>query len=102
MILNKVIIRKYKQIKHTSLDISEINILIGANNSGKISILQALQFSIGCAKSIKLHALKLQSGSYTISIDELLYIPTSDIFSLGNGRILSENSNPINVKLFAV
>lgn len=42
--ITEISIENFKSLNHVKLELDRINILIGGNNSGKTSILQAIQF----------------------------------------------------------
>ena len=52
--LQSVVVRRFKGIKLAPFDASEINVFIGANNSGKSSIAQIIHFGIGLLQAIEL------------------------------------------------
>jgi predicted ATPase len=47
--LKSVRIRRFKRIDDASIDLKDVNVLVGGNNSGKSSIIQGLHFGIGLA-----------------------------------------------------
>ena len=42
--LDKIFIRNFKSLQNVSLELKDVNLLIGANNSGKSNLLKALEF----------------------------------------------------------
>jgi predicted ATPase len=42
--INKITIKNFRSLKNISLDLQDVNVLIGANNSGKTNFFKALQF----------------------------------------------------------
>ena len=42
--LDKIYIRNFKSLQNVSLELKDVNLLIGANNSGKSNLLKALEF----------------------------------------------------------
>ena len=44
--LKTVTIRRFKRLEHLELDLGDVTLLIGANNAGKSSILQAIHFAV--------------------------------------------------------
>ncbi|WP_125782982.1 ATP-dependent nuclease [Pseudoalteromonas rubra] len=88
----KVRVRKFKKINDVSVNLESLNIFIGANNSGKSSFIQGIQFAISSCQTLKLNKAKWIKGeSKTLSFDsrEFLYTPTSDISYLYHGRKLA-------------
>jgi AAA15 family ATPase/GTPase len=51
--LTSVEIRRFKQIQSLDLTLDNVNLLIGANNSGKSSILQAIHFGASIAQTAR-------------------------------------------------
>ena len=49
--LKQIKIERFKKVSEIVLNLDRVNILVGANNSGKTSILQAIQFAIGAAQT---------------------------------------------------
>ncbi|MHA2863659.1 AAA family ATPase [Vibrio harveyi] len=89
----KIKIEKFKKIDNVEVDLQPINVFIGANNSGKSSFIQAIQFAISSCQTLKLKKSRWvkSSDSTTLSLDssEYLYTPTSDIAYLYHGKLLS-------------
>lgn len=90
--LQSVTVRRFKAVEMATFDLSSVNVLVGANNSGKSSILQAMHFAVGLLQSIKLDGKLAQQGTLSVSLSptQLLYSPCEDLYSLGNGGRLQE------------
>jgi len=52
--LQSVRLQRFKKIVDAPFDLGEINVLVGANNAGKSSVIQALHFGIGVLQTIRL------------------------------------------------
>lgn len=78
MKLSKITLRAFKEINEISLELGNINFLIGANNSGKSSVLQGIHSAVTAAQS-QIEA----GGSTVIAEQELRYSPTADFSKLG-------------------
>jgi len=52
--LQAVQIERFKTIKEAPFDLDSLNVLVGANNSGKSSIIQGLHFGIGLLQTVLL------------------------------------------------
>ena len=50
----KIHINKFKQLDAIEVELENITLLIGGNNAGKSSIIQAIQFSISIAQATSL------------------------------------------------
>lgn len=93
--LQSVSVLRFKGIVDASIDASDINVFIGANNSGKSSLAQIIHFGIGLWQSIQ-HAGRWRNKrtvSVSLSPTELLYSPCVDLYALGHGGQLIERPN---------
>lgn len=82
MKLEKIKIEKFKKIKSVELRLSPLNVLVGANGSGKSSIIQAIHL----ASCLIRQADRLRENSTsTVGIGELDYLPSNNYPELGNG-----------------
>ena len=52
--MTSVAIRRFKRIEEVQIPLTDTTLLIGANNSGKSSILQAIHFAVSIAQSARL------------------------------------------------
>lgn len=97
----KIIIERFKNIERIELetsDTSRIAMLVGGNNAGKSSILQAIQFGVSVAQTSK-----IQHGTWyrdrlstSIGQNDLVYSPIKDVLALArNGSLREEASNAI-------
>ena len=94
--IEKIEISRFKNIEELELRLDNINVLVGGNNAGKSSILQAIQFSISIAQTTSLaefRRTRWKDGKLSTSLtpEQILYTPTNDIYSLGNGGTLSQS-----------
>ena len=68
--------------------------LIGANNSGKSSILQAIHFAVSIAQSARLvgEGVYWRNDTFLLSFNpsQLIYSPVADVLSLASGGTLLE------------
>lgn len=96
--IKQVQINRFKFIESATLDLEKINVLVGANNAGKSSILQALQFTTSVAQTAKLYS---QNGKFdnkgvwatSVFPNQLIYSPVKDPYTLAKGGILKEDIN---------
>ncbi|MBA3900594.1 MAG: AAA family ATPase [Bacteroidetes bacterium] len=51
IMIEKIEISNFKNISNLTLGLENLNVLVGSNNSGKSSILQAIQFAISVAQT---------------------------------------------------
>lgn len=81
MILSKLSVKSFKRIKNVNLELADVTILVGANGSGKSSIIQAIH--LACC--VMRQADRVESGkTSTVGIDELDYLPTDNYKMLGH------------------
>ncbi|MFW9259337.1 MULTISPECIES: ATP-dependent nuclease [Nostoc] len=97
--LQSVRIQRFKRIEDAFFDLDSINVLVGANNSGKSSIIQGLHFAIGVLQSVKLSNGNIRRGSSTLSPTQLIYSPSDSVYSLGKGgELRTDEAQGIAVK----
>ncbi len=84
-------IKKFKKIDDASVSLRALNVFIGANNSGKSSFIQGIQFAISSCQTLKLSEGNWSKGTKTLSLDssEYLYTPTKQIEYLYHGGKLT-------------
>lgn len=70
--ISNIELRDFKRVKKFETDLGKINILVGANNSGKSSVLQGIQFTIMA------EVVRRKLDRRTVSQEQLLYLPTVD------------------------
>jgi len=93
-LIQSVVIRRFKRLESVSLQLEDVTLLVGANNSGKSSILQAIHFAVSIAQSAKLvgEGVAWARDSYELSFNpaQLIYSPVADVMSLASGGALQE------------
>ena len=82
MELVKLKVEGFKKIQEIELDLADVNILVGANGSGKSSVLQSVHLS--CCLMRQADKVVLNSTS-TVGVEQLDYLPTDDYKTLGHG-----------------
>jgi predicted ATP-dependent endonuclease of OLD family len=87
MKLTNVKIARFKRLELVDFDVDGVNILIGGNNSGKSTIIQAIHFAFTLLQSLNISNKWPPTGSKssTISPSDLIYIPSEDPYTLGFG-----------------
>lgn len=100
--LRAVHIKRFKNIDDAPFNLDKINVLVGANNSGKSSILQAIHFTIGTIQSMNLAGfLSGRTGSQRQTVDpsKLIYIPSENVHALGSGgRLWEEPAKSVQIE----
>lgn len=96
MELVKLKIEGFKRIEKIELDLADVNILVGANGSGKSSVLQSTH--LGCCLIRQADKVALNSTS-TVGIEKLDYLPTDDYKTLGHSAHWGNKANTPSSKL---
>ncbi|WP_459677875.1 AAA family ATPase, partial [Acidisoma sp. 7E03] len=78
MKIEQVKIDNFKKISSAVISLNSVNYLVGGNNAGKSSILQAIHMAVSCAK------LSAERGETVVPESEVRYSPTSEFTSLGH------------------
>ena len=102
--LKRISIKKLKVINDLSLCLDNLNVLVGANNSGKSSVLQAIHFATSLAQSATFLEQPINFGNrkkkcnVTLSPKQILYSPLQEIIKLGyNDTLLSDKNGQIEI-----
>ena len=94
--IDSIKIKRFKQLIDFELSLKETTVLIGANNAGKSSALQALHFAVAVAQTAKLvgEGVNWAKDKFQVSFNptQLLYSPVADVLSLAHGGQLQEPS----------
>jgi energy-coupling factor transporter ATP-binding protein EcfA2 len=91
--LQSIRIQRFKRIDDAPVALSDVNVLVGANNSGKSSLIQALHFGIGLLQTIRLNHNwgDVTELSTSLSPQQLIYCPSEDVYAIGpRGRLREE------------
>lgn len=88
MEITQVEIKEFKKIETLTLDLEQVNFLIGGNNSGKSSVIQALHTAVAAAQT------QIEVGGGAVFAEEALrYSPCSDFASIGHGGPLANRQD---------
>lgn len=92
--ITSVSVRRFKRLEQVTINLKDATLLIGANNSGKSSILQAIHFAVSIAQSARLigEGVSWRNDMFELSFNpsQLLYSPVADVLSLATGGTLQE------------
>jgi energy-coupling factor transporter ATP-binding protein EcfA2 len=100
MKLTNIKIERFKRLEKIDFDVKDVNILIGGNNSGKSTVIQAVHFAFTLFQSLTISKKwpAKTKKSTTVSPSDLVYIPSDDPYSLGwGGRLLEDEEKSIVV-----
>lgn len=96
----QVRIERFKNLQNIDIEVDGLTLLVGGNNSGKSSTLQAIQFGVATAQT------SLMQGGFwignrlptSIGQSDLVYSPIKDVLSLGpNGRLREPEAEGIRI-----
>jgi AAA15 family ATPase/GTPase len=87
MNLENISIKNFKKIKQADVSISKITVLIGGNDSGKSSFIQAVHFGLSAAN------VYANSGKKAFPQESLQYCPTYPFYKLANNSQYQNQSN---------
>lgn len=94
--LQLIRLKRFKQLKEFELRLDDTTVLIGANNAGKSSALQALHFAVAIAQTAKLvgEGVRWGADKFELSFNptQMLYAPVADVLSLAHGGSLTESA----------
>ena len=93
--LRSVSIQRFKNLKDITICLDKVNVLVGSNNSGKSSILQAIQFAVSIAQTTNLENIKWVQNRLPTSLShlQLIYSPLRDVSALAMGGMLQEKTD---------
>ena len=100
--LSAIDVKRFKSISNAIFDVSSLNVFVGANNSGKSTIVQMVHFGISILQAIDFSYKWGNQDSVTLSINptDLLYSPCIDLYSLGfGGRLLEPKESAIELSM---
>ncbi len=96
MRIERVTIRRFKRLEEVTVPLADSTVFVGANNSGKSSVLQAIHFAVAVAQTSRLvGGVNWAGDKYQLSFSpaQLLYSPVADVMSLASGGSLAEDAN---------
>ena len=85
--LTKVRISNFKRIKEAELEIGPVTYIVGGNNSGKSSAIQAIHTAVTAAQ------VGRKRQQQVIPTSSLRYSPAADFESIGHGRPLENKAD---------
>jgi predicted ATP-dependent endonuclease of OLD family len=92
MELARIEVKDFKKVGSVSIDLSGVNVLVGANGSGKSSIIQAVH--LACCVMRQASRVDLRSTA-TVGVDDLDYLPTEDYKTLGHRAKEALSNKPV-------
>ncbi len=97
MLIESVHVRRFKSLTDVTVPLRRVTVLVGSNNAGKSSVLQAIQFGVSTVQSLALTAgARKKSG--TLAVDQLVYSPLRDASALAQGgQLMQAPANQIEI-----
>lgn len=77
--LTAIAVEYFRRLQTVSINLGRLNVLVGGNNAGKSSFLQAIHFGVSVATAAR------SVSRETFTQDTLLYCPSSDFTQLRHG-----------------
>lgn len=101
--IERIEISNFKNIPKLTLELENLNVLVGSNNSGKSSVLQAIQFAISVAQTTNFENSKWNNKTNklptSLTPDQLIYAPFRDVYSLAlGGKLKTELESAIKIE----
>lgn len=101
--IEKIEINNFKNISNLTIELENLNVLVGSNNSGKSSILQAIQFAISVAQTTNFENSRWNNQTNklptSLTPEQLIYAPFRDVYSLAlGGKLKTEYETAIQVE----
>lgn len=85
MKLTKVTIKNFKAIHDTTIELSPFTVIVGANGSGKSSVLQALHWMFQSGRNLSVDTNKSAKDGSTLSEKNATYMPSPEYRNAGHG-----------------
>lgn len=91
MQLNEVTIRNFKAIDSTTINLARMTVIVGANGSGKSSVLQALHWMFQSGRNLAVGTNAVKNGNFrqsdgsTLSEKNATYMPSPEYRNAGHG-----------------
>ena len=94
MKIERIRIRRFKNIEDITLELDNANLLIGGNNAGKSSVIQGIHFAISALRSARLHSKSANSPATTLGVNQFSFLPTNEVMKIRTGYPMTQDSGP--------
>lgn len=102
MFLQEVTIQNFKAIENAKLELADFNVIVGANGSGKSSVLQALHWVFQSGRNPSVTANKNVTDGATLSENDATYMPSPEYRNAGNGAEYGNFQNSPKLSLSVI
>ena len=92
--INSITIERFKNIRSVTMTLDDINLLIGGNNAGKSSLIQAIHFAISTLRSAKMHSKSAGRPATTLGTDQFGYLPTQELMKIHYAYQMTQDEGP--------
>ena len=93
--IKSIAVQRFKSLEDVTLELGDrLTVLVGPNNAGKSSLLQAIQFGVSVVHSAGMDGAARWSGEALLrdlATDQLVYTPLRDIHMLAKGGALRQD-----------
>lgn len=93
--LTQIDVSHFRRLRQAEVQLKRLNVVVGSNNAGKSSLLQAIHFGVSAASANRL------TGRETFTQNTLLYCPSEDFTDLRHGLPYLNQSQFGGVKFHA-
>jgi ABC-type cobalamin transport system ATPase subunit len=76
------------------LTLDNANLLIGGNNSGKTSVIQAVHFAISALRSARLHGKGVNQPATTLGVNQFSFLPTNEVMRVNHRYPMTQSDGP--------
>lgn len=94
MKIERIRIRRFKNISDITLELDNANLLIGGNNAGKSSVIQGIHFAISALRSARLHGKSANLPATTLGVNQFSFLPTNEVMRIRTGFPMTQDSGP--------
>jgi predicted ATPase len=92
--IERIRIRRFKNIEDITLNLDNANLLIGGNNAGKSSVIQGVHFAISALRSARMHGKGGSSPATTLGVTQFSFLPTNEVMKIRTGYPMTQDSGP--------
>lgn len=94
MRLTNIGIYDFKRVKAVEFDLEDVSLLIGGNNSGKSSVLQAIHFAVSCFRAARAFGKTTTQPATTLAVNQFSYRPSNDLMRLRHSSAMTQSAGP--------
>ncbi|WAT18000.1 AAA family ATPase [Aurantiacibacter sp. MUD11] len=92
--INSIKIERFKNLSSVTMALDDINLLIGGNNAGKSSVIQAVHFAVATLRSARMNGKSSNRPATTLGTDQFNYLPTQELMRMHHRFPMTQNAGP--------